>query len=253
MAVARAVYRLLNRRLSPPNKVTILPPLDHISSPNWGSYRTLNLSIDAHRQTQYLSSLHPPLPYPATRSSLLSFLRTSFRSNSDRPSDDLCLDALLLSDSLLNVSNSTSTSTSNGLTIQLTSKYLHDSLETEKSVYQYRVRVVNSSPTPIRLLGRSWLISSDLETIKVNQPTSGVVGQFPVLSPQGIFEYSSGCEISGSGCALSGKLYYEVMEEGDKGDDEVDYKNAKVEEIEVGAVELKAEGFIDIEALGREI
>ena len=52
---------------------------------------------------------------------------------------------------------------------------------------------------------------------------------------------------------MSGKLYYEVMEEGDKGDDEVDYKNAKVEEIEVGAVELKAEGFIDIEALGREI
>ena len=33
------------------------------------------------------------------------------------------------------------------------------------------------------------------------------------------------------------------MEEGDNGDDEVDYKNAKVEEIEVGAVELKAEGF----------
>ncbi|GMH57706.1 hypothetical protein TrLO_g2578 [Triparma laevis f. longispina] len=242
MAVPRAVYRLLHRRLQKP--ITILPPLDHVSSPNWGSYRTFNLSVDTVRQTNFLNELNPPLPYPADSSTLMSQLRSEFR-NRDKDKEEVdneCLDALVLSDYLLSISAQTSTVTSNNVTVQLTSHYLHENLSTQKSIHQYRVRLINNSSDRIKILGRSWEIKEDDDMItKVNQPTSGVVGQFPVLKPERIFEYSSGCEIRGGVGGISGKLYYAILKDDEDGEGEVDYKNVEVEEIEVGEVELRRE------------
>jgi ApaG protein len=77
-----------------------------------------------------------------------------------------------------------------------------------KFVFMYRIRIENTTENHLQVLGRHWVIKDDRLNVldKVNEPTGGVVGQYPVIPPGGSFEYTSGTHASTPVASISGHL-----------------------------------------------
>jgi uncharacterized protein affecting Mg2+/Co2+ transport len=101
----------------------------------------------------------------------------------------------------------------------ITPQILADS--TPKYRFAYRIRVENvSDDQTIQLMGRYWHISeeppamtssiSDIDPpppIVVDSPSTGAVGQLPVLHPGQVFEYMSGTDLATPKGTMKGHLY----------------------------------------------
>lgn len=61
-------------------------------------------------------------------------------------------------------------------------------------VFQYTVRITNTTVETVQLISRHWVITDALDHVEeVRGP--GVVGEQPVLAPGGSFKYSSWCPL----------------------------------------------------------
>jgi uncharacterized protein affecting Mg2+/Co2+ transport len=103
----------------------------------------------------------------------------------------------------------TSIHSSQGLRISVLSQYIGRSLE-HKYRFAYRVRIERlDHKTAVQLLGRTWHITeANDERMVVDAPTTGAVGQLPVLEPHSCFEYVSGAELSSQDGQMSGWVHF---------------------------------------------
>src|SRR5690606_11003752 len=65
-------------------------------------------------------------------------------------------------------------------------------LNTLLKCFNYEIRVENRNSNTVQLLRRSWMIKDSLNNA-VTVEGDGVVGNTPLIDPEGIFEYISRC------------------------------------------------------------
>lgn len=75
-----------------------------------------------------------------------------------------------------------------GIRVEVESQY--QGADRNRYFFRYQVRIINASSTTIKLLSRAWTIR-DLDGRVTVVEGPGVVGAFPTLAPQDIYEYSS--------------------------------------------------------------
>jgi ApaG protein len=103
------------------------------------------------------------------------------------------------------MSETTSTSTTRGIRIEVESFYVDERSEPESGFFffAYRVRISNDGAESAQLVSREWVITdSDGNVERVEGP--GVVGEQPVLQPGQSFEYTSYCPLRTSVGAMHG-------------------------------------------------
>ena len=64
----------------------------------------------------------------------------------------------------------------------------------DKYVFSYTIKITNTGDTPVKLVGRHWIIT-DAEHKIQEVKGLGVVGQQPELKPGESFEYTSGASL----------------------------------------------------------
>jgi ApaG protein len=111
-----------------------------------------------------------------------------------------------------------SDTTTRGIRIQVRSEFLPESSSPRDGhyVFQYHVRIANIGSETAQLISREWTVTNaEGEVEKYKGP--GVVGEYPVLPPGGVFEYRSFCPIKTPVGAMQG-TYQMVTADGDRFD-----------------------------------
>jgi len=84
--------------------------------------------------------------------------------------------------------------------------------ESDKYLFAYTIRIVNSGEATAQLLSRHWIITDANQHVEeVRGP--GVVGEQPRLAPGEAFEYTSGCPLGTPFGSMRGS-YQCVAEDG---------------------------------------
>ena len=112
----------------------------------------------------------------------------------------------------------TSDTTTRGIRIEVQSAYRAERSAPSDSEYlfEYHVRISNVGGETAQLVSREWIITNaDGEVERVKGP--GVVGEKPVLTPGGAFEYRSFCPLKTSVGSMQGS-YQMVTADGDQFD-----------------------------------
>ncbi|WBA40132.1 Co2+/Mg2+ efflux protein ApaG [Hymenobacter canadensis] len=88
------------------------------------------------------------------------------------------------------------TTTTQGVTVSVTTNYLPDysSPSQEHYVFAYKIDIRNNSEYTVKLLRRHWYIY-DANGVVREVEGDGVVGQQPVLEPGESHQYVSGCNL----------------------------------------------------------
>jgi ApaG protein len=108
-----------------------------------------------------------------------------------------------------------------GVLVKVESRYLPERSAPERGgwFFAYTVTITNRGDETVQLLSRHWIITdANGRTEHVRGP--GVVGEQPVLSPGGSFEYTSGCPLRTPFGTMRG-TYQMVTSDGDGFDAEV--------------------------------
>ena len=102
-----------------------------------------------------------------------------------------------------------STTTTNGIKIEVTPQYLTEESDPSKRfwMYIYHVRIVNHSSQRVQLLNRHWVITNGLGEVQEVRGV-GVVGQQPTLAPTQSFAYTSGCPLDTSVGSMHGSYTF---------------------------------------------
>lgn len=111
-----------------------------------------------------------------------------------------------------------SDTTTRGIRIQVKSAYLPDRSSPRESSYlfMYHIRISNVGSETAQLVSREWVITNaDGEVERVKGP--GVVGEKPVLSPGGSFEYTSYSQLKTPVGSMHG-VYQMVTDKGEQFD-----------------------------------
>lgn len=115
-----------------------------------------------------------------------------------------------------------SESTTEGVRVQAVSMYIPErSVEAESYYFfAYRIRIENvSSPTPVQLISRHWVITDGNGQVQeVRGP--GVVGKQPRLAEGQAFEYTSFCPLGTPVGSMHGS-YQMLSEDGEEFDAKV--------------------------------
>ena len=107
-----------------------------------------------------------------------------------------------------------SDTTTNGIRVQVTSKFLSERSSPSDSDYwfAYFIRISNVGEQMAQLVSRHWIITdSDGEVEEVKD--DGVVGKQPVIAPGETFDYNSFCRIKTAVGTMHGS-YQMVTPEG---------------------------------------
>jgi ApaG protein len=115
----------------------------------------------------------------------------------------------------------TKDTTIRGIRIEVQSKYLTErsSPRDEQYLFAYQVRISNVGTEAVKLVSREWIITSadgDVEHVK----GPGVVGEQPVLTPGGSFEYTSYCPLKTAVGSMHG-TYQMVTDNGETFDAQI--------------------------------
>ena len=108
-----------------------------------------------------------------------------------------------------------SDTTTRGIRVQVDSSYMADRSNPKEGSYffVYHVRISNVGTETAQLVSREWIITdAEGEVERVKGP--GVVGQQPVLTPGGGFEYTSFCPLKTSVGSMHGS-YQMVTADGE--------------------------------------
>jgi ApaG protein len=108
-----------------------------------------------------------------------------------------------------------SDTTTNGIRVQVETRYLPEqsSPRDDQYLFAYRIKISNEGVETAQLISRRWVITdADGHVEHVQGP--GVVGEQPVLSPGTSFEYTSFCPLRTSVGTMQGS-YQMVRANGD--------------------------------------
>ena len=99
-----------------------------------------------------------------------------------------------------------------GIEITTRTKYLEMQSDpaTNSYAFSYTITIRNNRAEPVRLLNRHWIITDQNNKIEEVRG-KGVVGQQPVIQPEGTFEYSSGTIIASEIGDMRGSYTMETM------------------------------------------
>lgn len=87
-----------------------------------------------------------------------------------------------------------SDTTTRGIRVEVESEYLADRSDGETFYFAYHVRISNSGDETVQLVSREWIITDgDGNVERVQGP--GVIGEFPILEPGDLHEYTSFCPL----------------------------------------------------------
>ena len=99
-----------------------------------------------------------------------------------------------------------SDTTTNGIRVQVTTKYLADRSSPREHEYwfAYFIRISNVGTETAQLVSRHWVITNaDGEEEQVRG--EGVVGDKPVIEPGGVYNYNSFCHLKTSVGTMHGE------------------------------------------------
>lgn len=104
--------------------------------------------------------------------------------------------------------------TTRDITVRVAVSYLSEQSDPASSrwFWSYHIRIENGSPRSVQLLSRSWQIVDGNGTVH-EVHGEGVVGEMPLIAPEGSFDYVSGCPLDTPSGWMSGS-YRMVDEEG---------------------------------------
>jgi len=108
------------------------------------------------------------------------------------------------------------TTTTQGVTVTVTTNYLPDysSPSQEHFVFAYRIDIRNNSEYTVKLLRRHWFIADANSTVREVEG-EGVVGRQPVLEPGESHQYMSGCNLKSGVGKMAGTYLMERLGNGD--------------------------------------
>lgn len=114
------------------------------------------------------------------------------------------------------------TTTTQGVTVSVTTNYLPDysSPGQEHYVFAYKIDIRNNSEYTVKLLRRHWFIS-DANGVVREVEGEGVVGQQPVLEPGESHQYVSGCNLKSGVGKMRGAYQMERVMDGTEFDVEI--------------------------------
>jgi ApaG protein len=111
--------------------------------------------------------------------------------------------------------------TTHGITVRVAVSYLAE--QSDPSInrwfWSYHVRIENGGERSVQLLSRSWKIT-DGRGVVHEVHGEGVVGEMPLIAPDGSFDYVSGCPLDTPTGSMSGS-YRMVDEDGGTFDIEI--------------------------------
>lgn len=102
--------------------------------------------------------------------------------------------------------------TTRDITVRVAVSYLSEQSDPSLNrwFWSYHVRIENGSGLSVQLLSRSWRISDARGTVH-EVHGEGVVGEMPLIPPEGSFDYVSGCPLDTPSGAMSGS--YRMVDE----------------------------------------
>ncbi|HVH48487.1 MAG TPA: Co2+/Mg2+ efflux protein ApaG [Sphingomicrobium sp.] len=104
--------------------------------------------------------------------------------------------------------------TTRDITVRVAVSYLSEQSDpaSNRWFWSYHIRIENGSPRSVQLLSRSWQIVDGNGTVH-EVHGEGVVGEMPLIAPDGSFDYVSGCPLDTPSGWMTGS-YRMVDEEG---------------------------------------
>ena len=118
--------------------------------------------------------------------------------------------------------------------VQVVTTYLpnHSRPEDDQYTFAYTITVSNAGDVPIQLLSRHWIITDANDGVQEVRG-EGVVGEQPVIEPDGAFRYTSGATLTTPVGCMEGSYTMIVAEE-----DEIDLTEQPVFEVPIPAFTL---------------
>jgi ApaG protein len=114
---------------------------------------------------------------------------------------------------------SSSEATTQGIRIEVESRYSPERSRPAQWFFLYTVRITNHSTETVQLMSRHWIIRDANDRVEeVKGP--GVVGDQPILEPGDTYEYTSGCPLPTPFGSMQGS-YQMVTARGEKFDAEI--------------------------------
>jgi ApaG protein len=102
--------------------------------------------------------------------------------------------------------------TTRGIIVRVAVSYLAE--QSDPSInrwfWSYHVRIENGSDRSVQLLSRHWRITDGRGTVHEVQG-EGVVGEMPLIAPEGSFDYVSGCPLDTPQGSMKGS--YRLVDE----------------------------------------
>lgn len=108
--------------------------------------------------------------------------------------------------------------TTRGITVRVAVSFLAEQSDAslDRWFWSYHVRIENGSGRSVQLLSRSWSITDGRGNVH-EVHGEGVVGEMPLIPPDGSFDYVSGCPLDTPNGSMSGS-YHMVDEDGESFD-----------------------------------
>lgn len=101
-----------------------------------------------------------------------------------------------------------------GMTVRVSVSFLPEQSDPEKGrwFWAYHIRIENHGTMAVQLMTRHWTIT-DGRGAQHSVDGDGVVGEQPVIAPEGTYDYVSGCPLTTSTGAMQGH-YGMIAEDG---------------------------------------
>ena len=108
-----------------------------------------------------------------------------------------------------------------GIAVRVAVSFLAEQSDpsTNRWFWSYHVRIENGSDRSVQLLARSWTITDGRGSVH-EVHGEGVVGEMPLIPPDGSFDYVSGCPLDTPSGSMGGS-YRMVDEDGEAFDVEI--------------------------------